>query len=246
MKEPDVTALIPPASTSGARRGWRCPDEERLAAYVEGTLEGTLREDLEGHLADCGFCCGQVGFLARAKELGPPPAVPGHLLSMALGERSWMIGRLRPATVVAAGAGLALLLLATRPWERPVPVPDISNSTKPDVSTSAGPTADRLVRTGRGSADTPWIVRPSEGESVSRKSLELEWEEAPGALFYTVQLVDPKGDVVWEGRAEGARLAVPADAGLATGQPYFAWVIAHLRSGATVRSKAVGFRLDPG
>ncbi len=78
------------------------------------------------------------------------------------------------------------------------------------------------------------------------RALELRWEEAPEALFYTVQLVDPKGDVVWEGRADGARLAVPANAALAPGQPYFAWVLAHLRNGTTVRSPAVGFRLAPG
>ena len=61
-----------------------------------------------------------------------------------------------------------------------------------------------------------------------------------------VQLVDSRGDVAWEGRTEGTRLAVPPAAALTPGQRYFAWVIAHLSSGATVRSPAVGFRLAPG
>ena len=238
MSDDELTPLIPSASASGARRGWRCPDEEQLTAWVAGELPAARREKLKAHLADCAYCCGQVGFLARAGELGPPPAVPVHLLAAAQGERSpfQFFGRLRPATLVAAGAGLLLALLVASPWGRPGSFP-------------AGAEPDRVVRNGLtvpGPADAPWILRPSEGEIVARAALELRWKEAPGALFYTVQLVDPKGDVVWEGRADGARLTVPADAVLAPGQPYFAWVLAHLRSGTTVRSPAVGFRLAPG
>ncbi len=236
MNDAELPRLIPRASASGATPGWRCPDEETLAAWVEGSLPQARREKLEGHVADCPFCCGQVGFLARAAELGPLPAVPAHLLAAARGQSAPPFGLLRPATLVAAGAGLVLALLVVSPWGRP-------------GSFSAEPEAARVVRTARtvrGPADAAWILRPSEGEIVPRAALELQWEEAPEALFYTVQLVDPKGDVVWEGRADGARLAVHANAALAPGQPYFAWVLAHLRSGTTVRSPAVGFRLAPG
>ncbi len=233
MSEPEITHLIPPASASGARPGWRCPDEERLAAWVEGRLPADLRESLENHLADCDFCCGQVGFLSRAREIGPPPAVPGPLLALASGGRQSRAFAFRPATVLAAAAGILLALLVASPWG-------------PSGSIPAVPEGDRSVRTSRPAADAPWIVRPAEGESISLAALELRWEEAPGTLFYTVQLVDAKGDVAWEGRSDGTRLAVPADAALVPGQPYFAWVIAHLRSGTTVRSPAVGFRLSPG
>lgn len=104
---------------------------------------------------------------------------------------------------------------------------------------------ERLVRNGPGETDSPWLVRPSEGELVARGSLALAWRGVPEALFYTVEIVDPNGDVAWEGRSESTRLAVPAGAPLVPGRPYFAWVLAHLRSGATVRSPAVGFRLAP-
>lgn len=236
MSDAELPRLIPRASASGSKRGWRCPDEETLAAWAEGSLPRARREKLEGHVADCAFCCGQLGFLTRAAELGPLPAVPAHLLAAARGQREALLALLRPATLVAAGAGLVLALLVASPWGRP-------------GSFSVGPEAEpvvRAARTVRGPADAPWIVRPSEGEIVSRAALELSWEEAPEALFYTVQLVDPEGDIVWEGRADGARLAVPASIALAPGQPYFAWVLAHLRNGTTARSPAVGFRLAPG
>jgi len=243
MNDHDLTALIPPASSGGAGGSRRCPDEARLAAFVEGTLPSADRETVMFHLADCAFCRGQVGFLVQAERLGPAPAVPTHLLALARGERSWWAGRLRPATVVAAALGMALALFLFTSRGRQRLLPADGKLPGAAIVTPSGITPERSVRTGHGTAGAPRIVRPVEGESVSRNAVELRWEEASGALFYTVQLVDPKGDVVWEGRTEGAHLTVPATAPLVPGQPYFAWVLGHLRSGATVTSPAVGFRL---
>jgi hypothetical protein len=246
MSEHDLTALIPPASRAGARRGRRCPDDERLAAFVEGTLAGASRETVLDHLAECEFCCGQVGFLARASELGPPPPVPAELLALARGERASLVRHLRPAAVLAAAVTVVATVLLFLQRERQASLPSLLSDAGSSVSTPAVPPAERTVRNGRGPADTPLLVRPAEGETVVRAALLLRWHGAPGALFYTVQLVDLKGDVAWEGRTEGDSLVVPAAAALSPGQRYFAWVIAHLSSGATVRSPAVGFRLAPG
>ena len=245
MNEHELAPLIPLASPPGARRGWRCPDEARLAAWVDGGLAAESRRAVEGHLADCAFCCGQVGFLARAREFGPAPAVPGQLLSLAQGDRPFLLFGLRPAFAMAVGTVLVLAVLAV-PRTRQGSLPTVSSLARPGVTTSAGSTAQPLVRSGRIATDAPRIVRPSEGESIGKSALQLRWEEAPGALFYTAQLVDSKGDVVWEGRAETTRVAVPPGAAVTPGQPYFVWILAHLRSGATVRSPAVGFRLAPG
>lgn len=243
MNEHDLTSLIPPASSGGASRSRHCPDEVRLTAYVEGTLSGAEHKSVMLHLADCAFCRGQVGFLVRAEQLGPTPAVPGHLLSLARGERSSWTARLRPATVGAAVVGVVLAIFLVTSRERPPLAPAVAELSRVAVATRSEVAAERPVRTGLGTAGAPRIVRPAEGESVSRNAVELRWDEGSGALFYTVQIVDPKGDVVWEGRTEDTHLTVPAAAPLVPGQPYFAWVLAHLRSGATVSSPALGFRL---
>jgi hypothetical protein len=243
MNDHDLTSLIPPASSGGTGGRRRCPDEARLAAFVEGTLPSAVRETVVFHLADCAFCRGQVGFLVRAERLGPAPAVPTHLLTLARGERSWWTGRLRPATAVAAALGMALALFLVTSRGRRGILPAEGKLPGAAIVTPSGIAPERSVRTSHGTAGAPRIVRPIEGESISRNAVELRWEEVSGALFYTVQLVDQKGGVVWEGRAEGAHLTVPAAAPLVPGQPYFAWVLAHLRSGATARSPAVGFRL---
>jgi hypothetical protein len=236
---------MPPEGASGARKGWRCPGDETLAAWADGTLPESLRAKLEGHAADCAYCRGQLGFLARASRLGPLPAVPAHLLAAARGERTPLFVRLRPATVVAAGAGLLLALLVASPWGRPG-FPWEPGSAGDGIESSAGAGPARDVRSLPGGGAAPRVLHPAEGASLPRADLALRWQESPGALFYTVQVVDADGDVAWEGRAEGASLAVPDAAPLVPGTRYFAWVFAHLPSGATVASPAVGFRLAPG
>ncbi len=236
MNGPDLAARILLASPAGTRRGWHCPDEALLATWVEGGLKGVRREQVEGHVADCAFCLGQVGFLSRAGKLGPPPAVPTHFLALAQGQRPRLLRHLRPATLVAAAASLVLALAVVLPRGR----------MGPDLDSAAAPSGDRIVRNGRGATSEPRIVHPSEGMVLPRAGLELRWGAVSDALFYSAQLLDSKGDVVWEGRTERPRLTLPADVPLAPGQTYFAWVFAHLPNGASVRSPAVGFRVSPG
>jgi len=245
MSEPDLTALIPSASCGGARRGRRCPDEERLADFVGGTLSNDAREAMLDHLAGCGFCCGQVAFLARAAELGPPPAVPAALLALAQGDRGPAIRHLRPAAALAAAVTVVAALLLVGDWTRQEPLPIPGSGSRAHLATPAPQTPERTFRNGRGPEQAPLLVSPSEGASLPRASLVLRWQEAPGALFYTVQIVNAQGDVAWEGRSEGTSLAVPAAADLVAGDRHFAWVVAHLPSGSIVRSPAVGFRLAP-
>ena len=246
MNEPGLTSRIPLANAAGARTGWRCPDEARLAAFVEGKLEGARHDEMESHLADCAFCLGQVGFLSRAGELGPPPAVPTHLLALAKGERPRLFGHLRPATLVAATASVVLALAVVWPRGREGPLVGIPSLDRPEAASPATPSAERILRNGQSATGDPRILRPSEGEIVPPAGMELRWREVAGSLYYTVQLLDSKGDVVWEGRTEAAHLALPTEATLAPGRTYYAWVLAHLPSGASVRSAAVGFRVAPG
>ena len=246
MDDTQIASLIPRAGAAGAKPGWSCPDEAALAAYADGRLTGGARESLEGHISDCEFCCGQVGFLARAAELGPPPAVPAPLLAAARGERSWQAFGLRHLTALAATAGIVLAVVLASPTRDPGSLstdPTSATIRSDDPALAAGA---RPVRRARSPSSTPSLLRPVEGETVSPAGFAVRWEEVAGALFYTVQLVDRKGDVAWEGRADGTRLVLPPGAPLAPGQRYFVWVLAHLRSGATARSDAVGFGVAPG
>ena len=72
----DLTSLLRRAGTGHPDRTPACPDEQRIAAYVDGTLEPGEREPLELHLADCDACVALVGLLSRQRDTVDFDAVP--------------------------------------------------------------------------------------------------------------------------------------------------------------------------
>ncbi len=67
----------------------------------------------------------------------------------------------------------------------------------------------------------------------------------PDALGYAVQVLDSRGDPLWELRTEAASTSVPPEVELAPGDEYYVWVTAQLRSGLRARSPAAAFRVTP-
>jgi anti-sigma factor RsiW len=82
MNENELTRALR-SRRSGEKRTWKCPDEMRLASYVDGTLSRWRRRRTERHLADCGFCMEQVAFLVHLEEAELPSDVPSALLARA-------------------------------------------------------------------------------------------------------------------------------------------------------------------
>ena len=86
-----------------------CPDDEQLAAFVEGTAAALpARESVEAHLAGCSTCLDVVAALlkstvtASAREERPPAAAcRGAGASWRVGLRRWAIAA---ALVLATGA----------------------------------------------------------------------------------------------------------------------------------------------
>lgn len=231
MDDESISVLLPRAHPGVAPQGPNCPAEDLLVAYVQSRLAEEDRARFEHHLADCGFCRSQIGFLARADELGPLPPVPTHLLAAASGEHSVASLRLRrfraaPYALAAAAAFAGVMVLL--PLRGPAPAPE-GETRAPAVAV----------------AGAPEIVHPEEGQRVPRSALDLWWRESPGALGYRVELVDADGDLVWQGRTAATRLQLPAGVALEAGRTYFVWVSAQLPSGGHLRSAAVGFRAAP-
>ena len=244
--ERDLQSQFSHLSEEAVRRTRSCPDAAQLAAYAEGRLTEPESERLESHLADCGFCLGQVRFLVRIGELGPAPAVPTRLIDAVTEPRGQRrIGPRLPArALLAAAAGLALVVVGVRfDWiEIPSGTPPSTAATESE-SIATGP-ADRAVRNHAAGQSVPTIVQPKPGQSVARETLTLIWEPVAGALDYSVQLMDGRGNPLWEDRTEALSTTVPSQVELTPGRQYFVWVGAHLRSGLRVKSPAVEFTIE--
>lgn len=81
MDDTEIKRLLQVQSSPTRRRGWRCPDEIQLAAYVARRLSSSARNSIEAHVADCDFCLSQVAFLTQSADWANSVEVPARLLS---------------------------------------------------------------------------------------------------------------------------------------------------------------------
>jgi hypothetical protein len=240
---------------SRRERGWRCPDENRLAAFIDAQLDDSTRERLLIHLENCSYCCDQVAAVVRLQSGGKAPIeVPPELLvrTRALAEQDRSAQRmpvLRWGTAAVAVA--SLILVATVAFRRPhvppeapsaQPSPPETSSPAPSLPTST-PAAPRLVRNLENATGVPQVLYPREGDVVSPEAVEFRWKRVRGALSYDVRVLTEDGNLVWEGRAEDATIRVPATIQLTDGGSFYVRVRALLPEGKTVTSKVVGFKI---
>jgi hypothetical protein len=240
------------------KRGWRCLDEEELAAYVEQRVAGREQERVESHLAACRDCRDQVGFLTRAEEEQALAPVPAGWLAGARGlDRPGAKGWMWTWSWGAAATAVACLLVAGALWLRPQPetAPSVSGArptpspqvvaqaeTKPLPPAQPAP----MVRNQARAAAAPEVIFPKPHAIVAREGLAFRWKEVKGALSYEVRLVNAEGDVLWEQRVQGQSTKPTPTLALQPGETCFLWVGAYLPDGRTVRSKAIPFTITDG
>jgi len=87
------------------------------------------------------------------------------------------------------------------------------------------------------------VLWPQEGRQIRREGLEIRWQAVPEAHRYQVSILNHKGDLVWEGEAEGTRVRVPDDVRLHPGERYFVWVLAHVKGQGVVQSPSAAFEV---
>lgn len=61
-----------------------CPEDESLAAYLDGGLVETARSEIENHLADCRHCLDHILAAETAAREGPAATVPPKMLARAM------------------------------------------------------------------------------------------------------------------------------------------------------------------
>jgi hypothetical protein len=234
------------------KRGWFCPDEAELAAFLEGKLAGEAKERMVHHLADCSHCLAQVAELSRLQAEERPVDVPAPLLTKARGfAETAHQGPSRPlvrwGAIAAAVACVALVVVTTH--HQPPPPPALAPSPPPQgrisspTETPPQPEARRAVRNLTNRAPVLRLLHPREGSTIAPGDIEFRWQDVPGVLYYDVRVVTDEGDVIWEGRTEKARTSLPPDIQLTAGQEYYVRVRAWLAEGKTVTSGVVSFKV---
>ena len=230
-----LTSLIAANVAGRAERSPACPEEGRIAGYVDGGLAVAAREEIECHLADCGHCLALVGLLCRERRTETPDAVPDEALAHARAlvrtepPRRW---RLAPQWAAAAMLVLAvpLLLQIGRNPDR-----GVEGQGRPEPpATRNVPPSDPGLR----------VLSPAAGATVEAWRLAFHWTEVAGTPFYDVRIVTDEGDVVVEERVDGTTWQPPAQLELQPGVEYFVHVDAYPSGDKASSSDHVPFRVS--
>lgn len=235
----------------------RCPDDDRLAAFVEHRLSEAQASEMEAHVSTCDYCVNQVSFLLDLQD-SQLPEVPAALLARVSSPPSarpwWSAMGLRWAPAAAALAGIVLVasVVLQRPAERETPSePPVTHeqpslapapAAQPQVppQTTAPPPETRSQTP---LAAAPRVIEPRSGDALSRQGFDLRWTPVPNALFYDVRITAPDGQLKWSKRVDSSQARVPGGDGLPAGT-YFVWVRASLPEGKFVRAQAVSFTVQ--
>ena len=270
MDERGLKQLLASRKDQTFRRGWHCPDEMQLAAFVDRQFEGAAPESVTAHVAGCDSCLSQVSFLAQAADWTDAPKVPAPVLSRARNlvpqkSRRVAIWNWRWAAASAAAACLvllsALIVLRFR-TQQAVKTPSeplVAQQHQPDMVAvaptlpakpppsimkpgSAEPVAP-TIRSG-GQDLLPAVVFPRNGATLRRSELDFRWQPLADTVFYEIRVVTAEGDLVLESKTEDTHLRIADDIRLVPGGKYFVSVRAHLRQGKTVKSSMVSFHIS--
>jgi hypothetical protein len=265
MDEKELTRRLRAWEPARDHAGWRCPDEARLAAYVEHRLPVTDQARIEAHLADCAACLGQVAFLIR-QPAGAVSSVDPQVLSRARDlvppvRSFWAVPLMRWDTVTAAAACVVLAVGLFRLQAPQAPLvepraPAAPATVAPARSLRAeipapsaavrqpAPRPAPAVRNSVGTAMAFHLLFPAENATLSPLDLKLQWNAVPGAAYYEAQVMTDEGNVAWSARTATTSVRLPGDgASLQAGKKYFVWIRAYLAGGGTMKSAAVSFHI---
>ena len=69
MADDDLLIRYPQGDDRSSQRGWRCPGDGVIAAYLDGAVNAADRNWIESHLADCECCRSLVADVVTLQRL---------------------------------------------------------------------------------------------------------------------------------------------------------------------------------
>ena len=266
MEEKELTRLLR-SNIDATKRGWRCPDDNQLAAYVNRQVALPGRRKLEAHFANCKACLETLAFVAQAFDESPVESVPAHLLARA---RSLADDK-RPVVwrwAFAAATACALIIAALIVWNSRAnrsavppedlvaqqkqperasePLPVTATPTRPENTSQAPkpkPTESRAPNVrGQGDPLTLTVIFPRNGSIIRGAQQTIRWKPVADVSFYEIKIVTEDGSPVVNERSNTTEFQLNT-ARLQVGGKYHVTVVAHLSGDRTARSEMVSFRV---
>lgn len=226
MEDRKLQELLRRASSQTWEWAPACPDEHQIAAYADGTIPESAREDVELHLADCERCTLLAGTLSRL-EIESTDRPPAEVLEQA--ERLVRPKSDRWTRYLPHLAAAAVLVLAVGVF--------FGQRDQATVRT------DDDFRTTRGIAGSPRmeVLAPAAGAGVHATDFEVRWTDIPDTRYYLVRIVTSSGALVTEQRVTDTRWRPGSGVHLQAGQDYYVRVEAYPAVGASTGSVHVPF-----
>ncbi len=203
-----------------------CPNDQRIAALLDGQLDEQDRATTLGHVDACEACLDRLARLTALMD-SAPPEVPPALVAAAIARPTWQIRRLAPVAAVAAG-----LIVAVAVWRTP------TGGQPGDVPHTVAPSP---VRTAAPSTSTLIVETPADNEQLAA-GFEVRWTGPAGTVFSEVKLTTAAGDVLWSAHVQGDRSHVTVPVAVPDGAPSYLWVTAHLPEGRRLASNVIRVR----
>ena len=198
-----------------------CPDDQDIAAFVEGTLNDAANEHVARHLPECQACVSRVGLLTRLMREDSPDAAH-EIAQPAI--KKWT--RTVPQWAAAASVVLAVGYLA---------------GTSGILSSSETAEDYRSTRNNESRFTAPEILAPSSGVIGSRDGFVIRWTDVPGSLYYEVHVITDAGDLVSEQRVYKTEWTIDGQLDLEPDREYFIRVDAYLSDAQPIRSRHIPF-----
>lgn len=231
-------------------RGWTCPNDDTLTAYLEGRLLDSARDRLQSHLSKCHYCRSLTAGVIQGQRAADLPALPSALMQRAIDLVPPPGRRLRwiwaPATALAGVSFLVIVGVVLHAPEPPV-LSSPSAPAAPVIARSEPPTVVRapipdIVRKSAFAQTLPSVIFPPKGSTMERSQVELRWKAVPHSRYYEARVLTAEGDLIWESQSEDSRLKFPDDVPLKAG-PYFVRITAYLDDGRVAKSAPVRFQV---
>ena len=211
-----------------------CPDEVRIAGYVDGALNAAARERVELHLADCTRCLELVGLLCRLRHSDAIEPVPLEVVAQARAVATEQPRhRWRPAPQWAAAAALVLA----------VPLLLQLGGNPDHASERQARPADPATRAQASPAEGLQVVSPGAGATVDPQRFSVRWTDIAATPYYDLRIVTDAGEVVIHERVSGTTWRPRSPLNLRPGAEYFVHVDAYPAGEKAVSSDHVPFRI---